>query len=585
MKFLTAKLLLFALAVWIALPPATFALSVIDSKHNLSATGPGTIKASTETEICIFCHTPHNSGPQTPLWNHQISSATYIPYSSTTLKATVGQPTGASKLCLSCHDGTVALGLTFSRTTPIGMQNGVTTMPSGESNLGTDLSHQHPVSFTYDSALVAANGQLKDPSTLTGKVRLDHAGQLQCTACHDPHDNRYGSFLVADNTASALCTVCHEVTGWSGSAHHTSTALLPTTLTSAKISTASKTATKAPISVAANGCANCHVSHNSPAKERLLKQTTEDKTCYTCHGGSQTAKNIAAEFNKLSAHPVLSSQQLHNPKEDPINAPRHTACGDCHNTHESNNKPTLGGRAGGAIQGTSGIAASGAVVTRISNEYELCFRCHGDNISRAPSRVPRALVEPNMRLKFTSANASFHSVISTGKNPLVPSLIPPLTASSTMKCTDCHNNDQGPGAGGNGPNGPHGSSFPPLLERPLAVVDFAPETSGAYALCYKCHSRSSILSDQSFKGHRKHIVDEKTACTTCHDSHGVGANKHLINFNLNYVKRSSNGRLDYVSTGPSRGNCSLTCHNKDHDALPYSPEMTESLPSFLKRKR
>ena len=78
-----------ALVLAVSVGWESFGLSVMDSKHNLSVGGPGTIKASTETEVCIFCHTPHNSGPQTPLWNHQMSSATYLPYTSTTLKATV----------------------------------------------------------------------------------------------------------------------------------------------------------------------------------------------------------------------------------------------------------------------------------------------------------------------------------------------------------------------------------------------------------------------------------------------------------------------------------------------------------------
>src|SRR5262249_39506692 len=138
-----------------------------------------------------------------------------------TTKATIGQPTGASKLCLSCHDGTVALGMVNTRATAIQMRNSVTTMPPGPNNLGTDLSDDHPISFTYDSALAGADGQLKDPGTLNHKVRLDHDRQLQCTSCHDPHDNRYGKFLVQDNYASALCLNCHSINPWQASAHAT----------------------------------------------------------------------------------------------------------------------------------------------------------------------------------------------------------------------------------------------------------------------------------------------------------------------------------------------------------------------------
>ena len=166
--------------------------SIVNSKHNLAISGPGDIKAVTETEICIFCHTPHQKTGEAPLWNHRMPVQHYTPYKSSTLKATdVNQPTGASKLCLSCHDGTVALGMVSSRSAPIAMQSGITTLPARRSRLGTDLSDDHPVSFRYGAALATANLQLKDPSTLNQRVRLDADGQMQCTSCHDPHNNQY----------------------------------------------------------------------------------------------------------------------------------------------------------------------------------------------------------------------------------------------------------------------------------------------------------------------------------------------------------------------------------------------------------
>jgi hypothetical protein len=77
------------------------------------------------------------------------------------------------------------------------------------------------------------------------------------------------------------------------------------------------------------------------------------------------------------------------------------------------------------------------------------------------------------------------------------------------------------------------------------------------------------LANQSFKFHSKHIVDDQTACTTCHDSHGVADAPHLINFNTTYVTASSAGPVQYISTGFQHGNCTLTCHGKDHQATPY----------------
>src|SRR3989337_4254997 len=120
-------------------PPVPLPLvpSVIEdirnTKHNLSSIGPSDRAVSTQqtTEICVFCHTPHGSigdeeaaGLKAPLWNRGLSTARYILYDqvwSTSFEAyEVSQPkpnapTGYSRLCLSCHDGTIALGSFVNR--------------------------------------------------------------------------------------------------------------------------------------------------------------------------------------------------------------------------------------------------------------------------------------------------------------------------------------------------------------------------------------------------------------------------------------------------------------------------------------
>jgi hypothetical protein len=202
-------------------------------------------------------------------------------------------------------------------------------------------------------------------------------------------------------------------------------------------------------------------------------------------------------------------------------------------------------------------------------------------------------VQTNTRLEFAKGNQSYHPVETPGVNANVPSLLAPYTASSIIYCTACHNNDQGPNTGGTGPDGPHGSAYAPLLEQQLVLTDFQPENSATYALCYKCHSRSSILADDSFRaansagqprGHRFHIVDQQAACTTCHDSHGVVVAKHLINFNIDYVTPSSNGQLQYLSTGIGSGVCSLTCHGADHSAATYPLPSVQTAPRVLRRR-
>ncbi|MEI7728136.1 MAG: cytochrome c3 family protein [Verrucomicrobiota bacterium] len=532
------------------------------SKHNLSASSPGTVKSVTETEICITCHTPHTVKRQAPLWNHQDSGAVYTPYTSSTKKATIGQPTGASKLCLSCHDGTIAMGMVQKTRLNKSAQPEIRTLASGAIKIGPDLSDDHPISFTYDSALVMANGQLRDPASLTGPVHLDANKQVQCTSCHSAHDNKNGKFLVQNNYGSTLCMACHNLARWDLSVHKLSTktwnGVPPNPWSHTKETT-----------VLANGCENCHRPHSAGTKARLLNYPGDESNCYPCHNGNVTANSIQKEFNKTSVHPITFTTGVHDPMEDAVNATRHVTCVDCHNPHAVNAQTAKAPLVSGSLAGVKGVTATGARITPISREYELCFRCHADSPGRGAPSVQRQFPQTNTRLEFGSASGSYHPVVNLGKNPNVPSLISPWTTSSLMYCTDCHNNNTGPGAGGNGAKGPHGSTYAPILERRLELTDNQIENSASYALCYKCHSRASILSDQSFKTHNKHITTARTACTTCHDSHGVAAANHLINFNTLYVTKSSGGRLEFVDNGTYRGTCYLTCHGKDHNPLSY----------------
>ena len=550
--------------------------SIIFSKHNLSISSPGDVHATTESDICIFCHTPHNATGDGPLWNHQLSSAAYQPYTSSTLKATVGQPTGASRLCLSCHDGTVALGMVHSRSGGIAMNSPM--MPAGINNLGTDLSVHHPVSFTYDSALVTADGNLRDPNTLVLEVRLDRAGQVQCTSCHEPHNNQYGSFLVMDNTASAMCLSCHSMVNWALASHAVSRKPLPSALVSLMTTKNGAALNKAVVktpTVANTGCDSCHVSHSAGTGKELLRFSTPEQNCLPCHSTEGPGQNVAAEFNKSSVHPILQNVAAHNPQENPVNpASRHVTCVDCHNPHASTRALGSQARISGALSSVVGVGAGGSVLRTITREYELCYRCHGDSELRGPARVTRQFVETNTRREFNPGNTSFHPVEAAGKNSSAPSLIPPLATSSTMNCSDCHNNDQAPDAGGTGTKGPHGSAFTPILERMLLLTDGTAYNPANFALCYKCHSSSVVDSSQttSWPYHQKHIEEYRAACTTCHDSHAANQ-PHLINFNTTYVQ-PLNGSLRYTSTGVNHGICTLTCHdgtgqNKPHNVTAY----------------
>lgn len=529
-----------AVVCWLAAGQAAAqSQSIIASPHNLSVMGPGNVVAASEQQICIFCHTPHHASDVQPLWNRNAPVSAYRPYASNSLQATPGQPTGSSKLCLSCHDGTIALGNVLSRNQTIAMAGGMTTLPPGKSNLGTDLSDDHPISFRYDTELAGKNTKLKSPNTVSSSTRLDANRELQCTSCHEPHNNRFGKFLVMDNSGSQLCKSCHQQ-GHTAVAEHAD-------------------------------CRACHQSHTAPSGPYLLKGATVTSTCISCHSSAPSptkGTDIASELAKLCPHNTNSPVNLKN------HIPDNVGCADCHEPHTMGTDTPAAPLASTKHGRVSGVNISGAPVPQVQYGYEVCFKCHADNGTTKITPKARQVTQPNVRLQFLPTATSFHPVAGPGRSNDVPSLIAPLNTSSIIACTDCHASESS--ATATGPKGPHGSNNKPLLIAGYETADNTSESAAAYALCYRCHDRNSILSDQSFSKHRMHIVDKGTPCSVCHDSHGitqlsrVTSHAHLINFDTKVVQPDpATNRIRYTVSGPRAGTCTLTCHGKVHSATPY----------------
>lgn len=182
--------------------------AVSGSAHDFSAAG-----WNSSGEICVVCHTPHDSEitvADAPLWNHAVTAvATYTLYTSATLDATLSQPTGVSKLCLSCHDGTVAVD-SFGGATGTTFIGSVGT---GSADIGTTLVNDHPVSFNYDAAQ-ALDAGIRDSTTVVAGIGtiadMMFSGSMQCATCHDVHNtDSNASLLRIDNAGSALCLTCH----------------------------------------------------------------------------------------------------------------------------------------------------------------------------------------------------------------------------------------------------------------------------------------------------------------------------------------------------------------------------------------
>ena len=169
-------------------------------------------------EICKPCHTPHFANAEAgALWNHALTNATYTLFEGD--PGTVADFDRNSRLCMSCHDGTVAID-SFG-----GSTSGTEFIDAG-ARTGTDLRDDHPIGreAVYPTATSTrfnpqdANHQIPGPTGTTSKLRLQSytpAGGTEqfvvgCSTCHQVHNaGNFEPMLRFSNDGSALCLACH----------------------------------------------------------------------------------------------------------------------------------------------------------------------------------------------------------------------------------------------------------------------------------------------------------------------------------------------------------------------------------------
>ena len=404
---------------------------VAGTKHNLSIYGPGSVVATSTTEICVFCHTPHFPQPSTPLWNKQDPGNTYTIYTTGTITSnTLGQPTGSSRLCLSCHDGTIAIGSLLNAPGAVlaqtlnmlGVEPGTGVLIStSAANVETDLSNDHPISFSYSSSY-PANSEIKDPGANDANIApavLDKGGNVQCTSCHDAHSRIYPKFLRTalapepSNYGAQLCSLCHVKQYWNDTdvpVHReentfTWTGIIGTDPNPWEPNDFGIANDYTDDDLKMHGCLSCHLSHGGTTGKHLLKgrnaedinkpMVAEEWTCLNCHNGKMKdtkgtntvdIKNINAVLNSAYTHDSKGSYNTHIPKRFTIGTPqvreepanlndnRHAECEDCHNAHGAKKgNHTAGGASGNRIGnnliGTWGVQPIWAAAGNQANSY------------------------------------------------------------------------------------------------------------------------------------------------------------------------------------------------------------------------
>jgi predicted CXXCH cytochrome family protein len=197
---------------------------VQETKHNFaSATySPNAFFWGTQ-QTCVFCHAAHNANASGPLWNHELNAGqSYQMYDSDTMDMLQStDPHNGSLICLSCHDGAIAINSlnnlpgsegagTYGIPGGAGLDGLGRLSTSSGAFVGTNLADDHPVGITYDASKdLDFYPKTGNPLSYPDKL-LSEGLYVECSSCHDPHDNTYSNFLVESNANSNLCMRCHN---------------------------------------------------------------------------------------------------------------------------------------------------------------------------------------------------------------------------------------------------------------------------------------------------------------------------------------------------------------------------------------
>ncbi len=499
-------------------------------------------------------------------------------------------------------------------------------------NVTATADGSHPVGVP-----VPALGEFQNPSLLP----LDAGNNVVCMTCHQPHFTpSTNGMLTRLADGVALCSDCHTLADTATPASHLDSG-------SGVLWPGGQYGSSFPQITDANqrgACINCHQPHGSPddanpgqdypklfierydlAGDGSDPDDAED-LCYTCHDGAPTT-NIMGEFAKGANtatntfhHPVQDSEQLTG---------RSVECVDCHNPHRARADNKLAGVAGVDLAGND--VGPGTGNPRDAEEYEVCLKCHGDTY--VAGRDINADGNPdtsNKRLDFALDASAYHPVSQVGRNQstaLNQQLQGGLTTNSTIKCTDCHNNEQtsdadGPAANSTAsPKGPHGSTIYPILRDTSDLRGIQPERSAdpsQFQLCFTCHNQQGVLARRVDEGartnfygggrdslHEFHIVDMGGAtCRSCHyNSHGnqsagntiyrivdggttdfnsppVGYKTRGVNFSPDIQPNNFARPMWQLNVTTRARSCDLVCHGTAHDLggdFTYDPQAEHGL--------
>ena len=206
------------------------------AEYNSSVPHVGQMKQDVYNRVCVFCHTPHNatvadsSMNPLPLWGNTVSDLQPTPYQWATpankslTRDNTDVLAGPSRLCMTCHDGSIAIDAHTSNGTD---NNGTFTL-SGSRAVGSNgslIEKTHPIGFSWDAAVKARN--IKTGDLINGVAATNDVNEIaqknEQFATSVTHSGAAGTYnTVARNSGRTIgsvlyegdimtCASCHEV--------------------------------------------------------------------------------------------------------------------------------------------------------------------------------------------------------------------------------------------------------------------------------------------------------------------------------------------------------------------------------------
>jgi len=190
-----AKFLLISIAAVCCAITGLASSGIEGSKHDFSG------QAGSDVDKCTACHIPKkDDAPKAaPLWNQRAD----LKRRFNGQDKRVSRPGDGTRICLQCHDGTIAKPVAGGVKT----ERFVYTKHPRLFTAGHGRS-DHPVGIIYPTF----SDDFHPIATVLSKgtVLLPH-GRVECTSCHNPHNQTDAPFmLVRSNARSALCLTCHK---------------------------------------------------------------------------------------------------------------------------------------------------------------------------------------------------------------------------------------------------------------------------------------------------------------------------------------------------------------------------------------